>query len=99
MGLGDIWERIVEELEYFISFEWFSDMWEFSSGVFENLSEFSPIGTIYGLIMVVLTYVFRHSIFTFVDTMGAGARIIWYPIFYIFAFGIGYILGKRLWES
>ena len=98
MGLDDIWDSIVGEFEYFISLEWFSDSLGFFSGLFENLSDFSIIGTVYGLIMVILVYVFRNSIFAFVDSMGTG-KIIWYPVFYLFAFGIGYVLGKRVWES
>ena len=97
--LEEIWDKITEEFEYFISFEWFGDILEFISELFSNLSEFSPIGTIYGIIMVILVYVFRKSIFTFVDSMGTAGQIIWYPVFYIFAFGIGYIMGKRVWEQ
>jgi len=96
--LDEIWDRIVEEFEYLISFEWLSDTWEFISGLFESISEFSPIGLIYGIIMVGLTYFFRNSIFVFVDSLGTAGKIFWYPVFYIFAFGVGYIIGKRLWE-
>lgn len=96
--IGEVWDRIVEEFEYFISFEWFFDIKEFFSGMFENISEFSIAGTIYGIIMVVLVYFFRKNIFVFVDSMGTGGKIIWYPVFFIFAFVIGYIMGRKVWD-
>lgn len=98
MDLEDIWEKILEEVIFFFSFEWFLDIGDFFSNLFENLGEFSPIGTIYGIIMVILVYVFRGSIFVFVDTMGIVGKTIWYPIFFIFAFIAGYIMGKKIWE-
>ena len=96
--LGDIWDRIVEETAYFFSFEWLGDIGEFFSGIFENIGEFSPIGTIYGLIMLALTYAFRKSVFVFVESLGTVGKAFWYPVFYIFAFAIGYIMGRKVWE-
>lgn len=97
-SISDIWDSILDEISYLFSGEWLGDMWEFITRLFENLSEFSPVGTIYGIMMVVLVYAFRKSIFTFVDGMGTAGQIIWYPVFYIFAFVVGYIMGKRVWE-
>lgn len=98
MGLDEIWDRVVEELEYFISFEWIGDTLEFFSGMFDNLSELSIVGTIYGIIMVGLVYALRAQVFVFVETLGAGAKIFWYPVFYIFSFGMGYVMGRKIWE-
>ncbi|HED05844.1 MAG TPA: hypothetical protein ENI61_04075 [Ignavibacteria bacterium] len=97
-SIEDIWERITEEFEYFISFEWISDMGESFMSLFENLSELSPIGTIYGIIMVGLVFLLRKFIFNFVNSLGIVSQIIWYPVFYTFAFGIGYIMGRKVWN-
>lgn len=84
MDLGDIWDKIVKELEYLISFE----------------IEYSPAGTIYGIIMVILVHVFRKQVFTFIDlTMGIAGKLFWYPVFYIFAFIMGYLVGRKVWED
>lgn len=98
MGLEEIWDSIVDEFMYFISFEWFSDVGEFFSGLFENLNEFSPIGMIYGFIMVIMLYVFRKQVFVFVDSMSIGGKIFWYPVLFIFGFAIAYIMGRKAWE-
>ena len=96
-SMGDMFDSMMDEISYLISFEWTSDILEFFSGFFSNLSEFSPVGLIYGIIMVGLVFVFRGSIFSFVNSMGAG-KIIWIPVFYIFAFGMGYVMGRKIWE-
>lgn len=96
--IEEIWDKIVEEFEYFISFEWVGDTWEFVTGIFDNLQEFSIIGTVYGVIMVGLVYLFRNYVFVFVDTMGTVAKLFWYIVFYIVAFIMGYLVGRKVWE-
>lgn len=96
--LEEVWDKITDEFDYFIHFEWISDSLEFFSGIFENLSEFSVIGIIYGIVMVALVFVFRSSVFSWVNAMPLATKVIMIPIFYIFAFICGYIIGKRLWE-
>lgn len=98
MGIGSIWETISDEFFYFIKFEWLSDVGEFFQGIFENLGEFSPMGTAYGIAMVVGVYLMRNSIFVMVEDMGTGGKLIWYPLFYAFAFGAGYIAGRKVWD-
>lgn len=98
MGLDEIFDRIQDEWDYLISFEWFEDVKDFFSGLFENISEFSLIGLIYGIIMVFLVYLLRKKVFVFVETLDPVTKIILYPLFYIFAFIIGYIMGRRIWE-
>ena len=88
----DIWDSFLDGIEYWISGEVFSDIGEFFSGFFENLGEFSIAGTIYGIIIVILVYMFRESIFVLVPNVFL--RI---P-FYFVAFIIGYLSGKRVWE-
>lgn len=96
--IDEIWEKVTEEFGYFIGFEWLGDSWEFITGMFENLTEFSPIGVVYGVIMVLLVYLFRGSVFAFVSNMSLGSKIIMYPLFYIFAFFCGYFMGRKVWE-
>jgi len=91
-SFSDIWDSIVDEFEYFISFEWFGDMFEFIAGMFENMSEFSIPGTLYGIVLVVLVYLFKNQVFVLVKS-----PFLQIP-FYFAAFGMGYLAGKRIWE-
>lgn len=90
--LSEIWDNIVDEFEYFFSFEWFSDIGEFFSGFFEGLSELSIPGVIYGIILVVLVYLFRKSVFVLVHNLPLKI------LFYIIAFFMGYLAGRKLWD-
>lgn len=90
--LTSIWEKIQDEFDYLISFEWFSDIGEYFSGFFDNLGEFSIIGVIYGVVMVFLVYLFRKQVFVLVH---------FFPLkilFYIIAFIMGYMMGRKIWE-
>ncbi len=98
MGLEDVWDKITEEWDYLISGEIFSDIGEFFSGIFDGLTELSPIGAVYGTVMVFLVYIFRSPIFVSMEHLSTTAKFFWIPIFYIFAFGIGYIMGRKVWE-
>ena len=99
MDIGSIWDAMLDELDYLIHFEWISDIGEFFSGMFTDISEISYVGLAYGVIMVVLVYLFRKSVFAFVNTMEPGVKIIAYPVFFIFAFVIGYIMGRKVWDT
>jgi hypothetical protein len=90
--LENIWEGICEEFEYFFSFDWLGDIGEFFQGFFEGMSEWSFAGTLYGIIMVVLVYLFRNKVFVLVH------NIFLQIIFYIIAFIIGYLMGRKVWE-
>lgn len=97
--LGDILDRIKEEFEYFISFEWVSDTWEVVSGIFDEPFEFSYMGVLYGIIMVGIIFLFRKKVFIFFNNTDPVLRIFIYIFFYIVTFIVGYLLGKRIWES
>ena len=58
--LEDIWDNICDTWGYFWSFEWFGDLAEIFSGMFENLGELSFIGLAFGTLAVVLVY-FLHG--------------------------------------
>jgi hypothetical protein len=90
--LESIWDKIVDEFDYFISFEWISDSLEFFSGLFDNLGEFSVIGLIYGIVMVGLTYLFRKQVFVLVHFLPLKI------LFYLIAFVMGYMMGRKIWE-
>jgi len=90
--LESIWDGICEEFGYFFSFDWFEDAGEFFSGFFEGMSEWSFAGTLYGIIMVVLVYLFRSKVFVLVH------NIFLQIVFYIIAFIIGYLMGRKVWE-
>ena len=90
--LSEIWDTITEEISYFFSFEWFGDMGDFFSGFFENLGELSIVGVIYGIILVVLVYLFRNSVFVLVH------NILLKILFYVAAFIMGYMMGRKVWE-
>jgi len=90
--LSEIWDTITEEISYFFSFEWLGDMGDFFSGFFENLGELSIVGVIYGIILVVLVYLFRNSVFVLVH------NILLKILFYVAAFIMGYMMGRKVWE-
>jgi len=58
--LDDIWDAIVDGFWYIVSFEWLGDSWDFISGMFDNLSEFSLIGLGFGLAAFGFIYVFSR---------------------------------------
>ena len=97
--LSELWDAMLDEFEYLISGEIFSDSIEFFSGMFSDMSEISYVGIAYGVIMVVLVYVFRKSVFAFVNTMSPATKVVVYPAFFIFAFAIGYIMGRKVWDN
>lgn len=90
--LGSIWDRIQDEFDYLISGDWFSEIGEFFSNFFENLGEFSIIGVVYGIVMVVLVYLFREQVFVLVKFLPLKI------LFYIIAFFMGYMMGRKIWE-
>jgi len=91
-SFSDIWDSFLEGLEYWTSGEVFSDIGEYFSGFFENLGELSFAGAIYGVIVVVLVYMFREQVFVMIPNV-----FLQIP-FYLVAFVIGYLSGRRLWD-
>lgn len=94
MDFEDIWDKIVDEFQYFISFEWFSDIGEFFSGLFENLGELSIGGLIFGLIGVYLTHIVLGKL-DYISNQNAIGKILWSGIMYLFSFVLTYIMVKR----
>ena len=91
-SFSDIWDYFLDGIDYWISGEVFSDIGDFFSGFFENITDFSIMGILHGIILVVLVYVFRSSVFVLVTNP------IMRIFYYIVAFIMGYLMGKRAWD-
>ncbi len=96
MGLDDIWDSIVDSFAYIFSFEWVSDMWEFFGSMFENLSEISITGLIFGLIGAGTIFIARdYMLGPFLKHMGPMESMFWAVATYLGCFVAGYLIGKR----
>lgn len=95
--IEEVWDKIVEEFEYFISFEWLSDIGEFFSGFFENITDFSIMGLLGGIVMIVLTNLMLGKV-DYIQEMTGIAKITNLGILYIFSFLAGYFPVKRVFE-
>jgi len=94
--LEDIWDEIVDFFLYLISFEWVGDIWEFITGMFENISEFSIMGTVFGLIGFGTVFLAREYMLNpFIVHMGPVEAIFWSGVTYIGTFIAGYLVGKH----
>ena len=84
-----------EAFEYIISFEWFSDFWDFVSPAFEDIGEFSFYGLAFGLLSIMLIFFTRSYMITpFVKFYEPVGRIFWTIATYVTVFGGGYFLGR-----
>lgn len=82
----------MDEIDYFISFEWFYDIGDFFSGFFDNIGEFSTMGLIYGFIMILLVFALRKFVFVGIN------NFILKIVFYFIAFVMGYLSGRKIFE-
>jgi hypothetical protein len=97
MGFEDIWEAICDGFAYIFTFEWWGDVTEFFGSMFENLSEFSIIGLLFGSIGTLVVFLTRKWMLnSFLQYMTSGKAIFWGAITYLGTFAAGYLLGKRL---
>ena len=98
--LDEIWDAIVDGFMYIISFEWLSDTWDFITGMFENLGEFSVGGFIFGVLTFGFIYLLRdYMLKPFLIHMGSAEAIFWGGMTYICGAIGGYIIGKRLFDD
>jgi MFS superfamily sulfate permease-like transporter len=94
------WEYVLEGLQYFISFEWWGDVWEFISEMFTNLDEFSVGGLAFGLCSVIIIVVLRERMLVpFLQYMNPFQRIFWEVATYLCCFILGYLIGKRMFDD
>jgi len=98
--LEEIWDGIAGAWEYIIGFEWVSDIGEFFGGMFENMGDFSIGGAVFGLCSFGLIFVLRdYMLSPFLLHMGHFEALFWGVATYICTFVIGYLVGKRLFDS
>ena len=88
-------EYIVETFEYIIGFEWWGDIWEFISSIFEDMGEISVIGIAFGAIGLATVYLARdYMLSPFLIHMGPVEAMFWGGVTYLGTFIAGYLVGK-----
>lgn len=94
--IEEIWDAICEGVAYVFGFEWLGDMWEFIGSMFENLSEFSITGAVFGLVGFFTIFLARdYMLGPFLIYMGPAESIFWAGATYVGSFAAGYLLGKH----
>ncbi len=98
--LEDAWEQLVEGVEYFFSFEWIGDVLEFFGGMFESIDEFSYLGLIFALLIIIFIYYSSpYMLEPFLVHMSKGTAFFWKYATYGGSAVMGYLVGKRLWDN
>ena len=94
--IEEIWDGICDAFEYVISFSWLSDVWEFFGSMFENISEFSILGLIFGIIGAGTIFIARdYMLGPFLKHMGPMEAMFWGIATYIGTFAAGYFVGSH----
>lgn len=94
--IEEIWDAICESIAYLFSFEWFGDLWEVLGSMFENISEFSITGVVFGIIGAGTIFIARdYMLGPFLVHMGPMESIFWGLATYIGCFVAGYLVGKH----
>lgn len=88
--LGDFWSDAMDIP---------SEMLEVFSGMFTNLFEFSPAGMLFGLGAVGIIYIFQGSVFGAFSSFSGFQKILWETIIWIGSFGMGYLIGNRVFSE
>lgn len=85
---------IIETFEYIFTFEWFDDIREFFSTIFEGISEFSIYGVVFGALTTIALYFLSDwTLQPFLQYYSPSGQIIWGAITYIGTFFAGYMMG------
>ncbi len=96
MGLEDIWDSILDSVAYIFSFEWTGDVWEFLGSMFENISEVSVTGIIFGMVGFGTIFMAKdYMLGPFLQHMGPVEAMFWAVATYIGSFIGGYLVGKH----
>lgn len=97
MAISDIWDWITEQLgEAWDNLKEFpSQIVEFFSGFFENMSEFSIVGLLFAVGSFAIIFMFKGNIFKAFDGFPLGQKILWEGIIYIGSVIAGYLIGRR----
>ena len=98
--LEEVWDAIVDGFAYIFSFEWVGDAWDFITGMFDNLSEFSIVGLIFGFCVMGFIYALRkYMLNPFLVHMSPGSAMFWGIMTYIGSGAVGYMVGKQLFDN
>lgn len=93
----DFWFSI---FEYMRDLEWFSDIGEFISGMFENMGELSMYGLLFGGVGVGTIFLTRnYMLVSFTKYMSPVESLFWTGATYIMTFVAGYFIGKHFENS
>jgi len=94
--IEEAWDAIVDGVTYLFSFEWLGDVGEFFGSMFENISEFSILGVVFGLIGFGTVFIARdYMLGPFLVHMGPTEAIFWAGATYVGSFVAGYFVGKH----
>ena len=97
--LDDALDGIRDAFDYVISFEWWGDIWDFLGGLFDGLNEFSYMGLIFAVLVIVLIYFLHpYMLKPFLSHMGKVESVFWGGATYVCSGIIGYLVGKRLFD-
>lgn len=98
--IEDTREWLIDGLNYVIGFEWLSDLWEFITGMFEDLGEFSFGGLAFGAVVVLFIYLLRNQmLIPFLNHMGRVEYLFWGGATYFSAAIGGYLVGKKIFDD
>ena len=93
-------EWLGDTVNYIMSFEWFSDIWEFFTGMFDDIGELSYGGLAFGGFAVGLIFMLRKYMLTpFLQHMSPASAIFWMIATYVATGAVGYFIGKKLFED
>jgi len=98
--LEEAWDLALDSWDYFSSFEWFGDTWEFITEMFTDLNEFSYMGLTFAILVLVFIYFTSpYMLKPFTDHMSPATSLFWTVTTYGASAVIGYMVGKRLWDN
>ena len=96
----EVWDSLVDGFSYMFSFEWVGDIWEFVTGMFDNLSEFSVGGLAFGSMSAGFIYLTRNYMLgAFTTLMDPTSKVVWTIATYAASFIVGYLVGKRMFDD
>lgn len=97
-SFSDIWDSFTDEMSYIFTGEFFGDVGEFFSGMFENIGEFSVGGLVQGLVMGAATYYVINKL-DFITQASLPSRMFYTILCLLVTFIYGYLSGKKIWDN
>lgn len=96
----DAWDYIWDFLVYLFTFEWFGDVGDFFSTMFEGFWELSIFGIFFGIVGTATVYLARnYMLYPFLVHFSPVMAIVWGAVTYIGTFIAGYMVGKYFENS